>query len=293
MVLLQVWIIYDDLTEPVAGWPPPGERIQFPEHHAWAERALARVAELPPEERAELVAVIERAIQPFPEWLAELNRKPVAVLCVGENHEPYLRRFLADRVFATLKMDVLLLEATPREAGRIRARVEAGDERVMLLGVDIARLLRNSLAVNPGLVIDGIEERPEQRSARVEQGAGSRERSIEANFRTRYQPGRSHVVLYGAFHCWHQGGWLFRRLRERPPSDAPPGGLVNLRVAWEHLEAPFEAFVYFLDEIGLPAGDFVIADPSALPAEIDDWFPFLSANELEAFGAVAVFRHQG
>ena len=30
----------------------------------------------------------------------------------------------------------------------------------------------------------------------------------------------------------------------------------------------------------------------ALPAEIADWFPFLSANELRVFGAVAVFRFQ-
>ena len=292
MVLLQAWIVYDDLTEPVAGWPPPGERIQFPEHHPWAERALARVAALPPEERAELIAAIERAIQPFPDWLAELNHRPVAVLCMGENHEPYLRRFLADRVFATLKADVLLLEATSREAERIRARVEDGDESVMLLEADVARLMRSSLEVNPGLVVDGIEERPEQRSARIEAASGSRETSIETNFRARYQPGRRHVVLYGAFHCSHQGGWLFRRLRERPPPDAPAETLVNLRVAWEHVEAPFEAFVYFLDEIGVASGDFVIADPSALPAEIDDWFPFLSANELGAFGAVAVFRYR-
>ena len=124
-------IIYDDLTEPVAGWPPPGERLRFPERHPRAQRAVARVAALSPEDRAELVAEIERAIRPFPDWLAELNRKRVAVLCKGENHEPYLRRFLADRVFATLNADVLLLEATPREAGRIRARVEDGDERVM------------------------------------------------------------------------------------------------------------------------------------------------------------------
>ena len=292
IVLVQAWIFYDDFTEPVAGWPPPGERIQFPEHHPWAERALARVEALPAEERAELIAVIERAIQPFPDWLAELNRRPVAVLCMGENHEPYLRRFLADRVYATLKVDVLLLEATPREVGRIRARVEDGDEQVMLLEADIARLLRSSLEANPGLVINGIEERPEQRSARIETGAGSRESSIETNFRARYQPGRRHVVLYGAFHCSHQGGWLFRRLRMQPPPDAPAETLVNLRVAWEHVEAPFEAFVYFLDEIGIAPGDFVIADPTALPAEIDDWFPFLSANELGAFGAVAVFRYQ-
>ena len=292
MVLLQAWIIYDDLTEPVAGWPPPEERIQFPDHHPWAERALARVAALPHEERGELIAVIERAIRPFPEWLAELNRRPVVVLCMGENHEPYLRRFLADRVFATLKADVLLLEATSREAERIRARVEDGDEQVMLLEADVARLLRSSLEVNPGLVVDGIEERPEQRSARIEAATGSRETSIETNFRARYQPGRRHVVLYGAFHCSHQGGWLFRRLRERPPPDAPAETLVNLRVAWEHVEAPFEAFVHFLDEIGVAPGDFVITDPSTLPAEIDDWFPFLSANELGAFGAVAVFRYQ-
>ena len=29
-----------------------------------------------------------------------------------------------------------------------------------------------------------------------------------------------------------------------------------------------------------------------MPAEIDDWFPFLSANELGAFGALTVFRYR-
>ena len=253
---------------------------------------MARVAALPEKERAALISEIERAIQPFPAWLDELNRRAIAVLCIGENHEPYLRRFLADRLFATLKADVLLLEATDREVKRLRSRVESGEEKVMLLDADIARLLRHALAANPGLVIDGIEERPEQRSARLRQSEGSREGSIEANFRGRYRPGHRHVVLYGAFHCSHRGGWLFRRLRERPLPDTPPDPLLNLRVAWEHVEPPFEAFTYFLDELGLPAGDFVITDPESLPAQLDDWFPFLSANELHAFGAVAVFRYR-
>ena len=292
IVLLQIYILYVDVTEPVAGWPPPHERIQFPDHHPWARRALALFSALPPDERAGLISEIERAIQPWPSWLEELNRRQVAVLCIGENHEPYLRRFLANRLFATLNADVLLLEATPREVKRIRTRVEAGDERVMLLEADIARLVRNALRVNPHLVVDGIEERPEQRSERVQQDSGSRENSIEANFRTRYQPGRRNVVLYGAFHCSHRGAWLFRRLRERPPPDTPVDAIRNLRVAWEHVEAPFEAFVFFLDEIGLPRRDFVITDPDLLPDEIDDWFPFLSANELGAFGALAIFRYQ-
>ena len=72
----------------------------------------------------------------------------------------------------------------------------------------------------------------------------------------------------------------------------PPNAILNLRVAWEHVEAPFEAFVYFLDELGLAPEDFVITDPAKLPAEIADWFPFLSANELDAFGAIAIFRYE-
>ena len=291
IALIQAHTLYMDFTRPVDAWPP-GDRIRFPEHRPQAERALARVAALPAKERAHLILEIDRAIQPFPTWLAAMNRKSVTVLCIGENHEPYLRRFLADRLFATLKADVLLLEATPHEVRRIRTRVEAGDEQVMLLDADIARLLRNALKANPHLIIDGIEERPEQRSARVQQDTGSRESSIETNLRTRYRTGRRHAVLYGAFHCSHHGGWLFQRLRQRPLPDVPTDALLNLRVAWEHLEAPFEAFVYFLDEIGIAPGDFVITDPTGLPAEIDDWFPFLSANELRAFGVVAVFRYR-
>ena len=291
ILLIQAHTLYMDFTRPVDTWPPD-DRIRFPEHRPQAERALARVAALPAKERADLISEISGAIQPFPNWLAAMNRKSVTVLCIGENHEPYLRRFLADRLFATLKADVLLLEATPHEVRRIRTRVEAGDEQVMLLDADIARLLRNALKANPHLIIDGIEERPEQRSARVQQDTGSRESSIETNLRTRYRTGRRHAVLYGAFHCSHRGRWLFQRLRQRPLPDVPTDALLNLRVAWEHLEAPFEAFVYFLDELGIAPGDFVITDPTRLPDEIDDWFPFLSANELGAFGVVAVFRYR-
>ena len=149
IVLVQAWIVYDDFTEPVAGWPPPDERIQFPDHHPWAKRALALFAALPPDGRAGLISEIERAIQPWPSWLDELNRRSVAILCIGENHEPYLRRFLADRLFATLRADALLLEATPREVERIRTRIEAGDEdgwetvkanRTAGVAVDVCRL---------------------------------------------------------------------------------------------------------------------------------------------------------
>ena len=290
ILLIQGHTFYMDFTRPVAAWPPPDDR-QFPEHHPQAERALARVAALPAKERADLISDIGRTIQPFSTWLASLNQRSVTVLCIGENHEPYLRRFLADRLFSTLKADVLLLEATSHEVRRMRTRVEAGDEQVMLLDADIARLLRSALTANPRLVVDGIEERHEQLSTRRQQGTGSRESSIETNLRIRYRPGRRHVVLYGAFHCSHRGGWLFQRLRNRALPD-PAESLVNLRVAWEHVEAPFEAFVYFLDEVGLAPGDFVITDPESLAARIDDWFPFLSANELHAFGALAVFRYQ-
>ena len=292
IALIQGHTLYMDLTRPAPPWPPPAEPIQFPAHHQWAERALVKFAALPPPERAALLAGLKRGLRPFPEWLAALNRRPLAILCVGESHEPYLRRFLAERLFPTLKADVLLIEATAHEARRLRTRVEAGSDAVMLLEADVARLLRSALAANPALVIDGIEERHEQISERHRQGTGSREGSIDANLRVRYRPGHRHVVLYGAFHCSHRGGWLFRRLLKQPPPDASAESLLNLRVAWEHLEAPFEAFVYFLDELGFPPGDFVITDPETLPAEIDDWFPFLSANELRAFGAVAVFRYQ-
>ena len=292
IALIHAHTVYVDLTRPPPPWPPPAERVQFPTHHPWARRALAQFEALTPPGRTALRAGIEEALQPVPEWLAALDQRLVSVLCIGENHDPYLRRFLAERLFATLKADVLLLEATGREATRIRRRVESGRDPVMLLGADVAGLLRSTLAVNPALEIGGIEERREQRSARRRGGAGSREGSIETNFRARYRPGRRHVVLYGAFHCSHQGGWLFQRLRRQPPPGAPVESLLNLRVAWEHLEPPFEAFTYFLDEIGFPPGDFVITDPGSLPAEIADWFPFLSANELRVFGAIAVFRYR-
>ena len=70
----------------------------------------------------ERISEIERAIQPWPSWLDDLNRRRVAILCIGENHEPYLRRILADSPFATLNADALLLETTPREVKCPRSR---------------------------------------------------------------------------------------------------------------------------------------------------------------------------
>ncbi len=120
IALLQGHTLYVDLTRPTTPWPPPGERIQFPAHHQSVKRALAEFAALPPSERAALRAGVEDVLQPLPQWLAALDRRPAAILCIGENHEPYLRRFLADRLFPALKADVLLIEATAREAERLR-----------------------------------------------------------------------------------------------------------------------------------------------------------------------------
>ena len=255
-----------DFTQPVAAWPPPDDRIQFSEHHPQAERALARVAALPAKERADLISDIGRTIQPFPTWLAALNQRSVTVLCVGENHEPYLRRFLADRLFATLKADVLLLEATSHEARRMRTRVEAGDEQVMLLDADIARLLRSALTGQSSTC--RRRNRRTKRAAistRRQQGTGiarKLDRNQLANPVPAGTPSRRAVrciPLLAPRRVALSSACAIGRFRTHPPNS-----LVNLRVAWEHVEAPFEAFVYFLDEVGLAPGDFVITDPESL-----------------------------
>jgi hypothetical protein len=51
-----------------------------------------------------------------------------------------------------------------------------------------------------------------------------------------------------------------------------------------------EAFVYFLDEIGIENGDFVIPDTRALPARIYRWFPLLNRRTLQKYSSLIVFR---
>lgn len=262
-------------------------RVQHPVFHPIAQRALVRYRALPEPQRQSVKRNLRQALQPLDRWLANLEAADPRVICVGERHRPATRRFLARELFARLPVDVLMLEATRAQTRRLSERTLAGDELVGLLGADAAELLRSALGRNPRLALAGIEE--SRRQADLRGGQGNRDRSIAVNFWNHYRSGARHAILFGALHCSNLPHRLFGRLR----ADAPPAlhrRMVNLQVLGQHQDGPLEAFVYFLDELGLAPGHFAVADTGALHPLVYRWFSLLNQQVLSEFATLVVFR---
>ncbi|THB72695.1 MAG: hypothetical protein D6B25_16310 [Desulfobulbaceae bacterium] len=61
--------------------------------------------------------------------------------------------------------------------------------------------------------------------------------------------------------------------------------MLNVLVLGEHQKGPVEAFVYFMDKIGVEKKHFVIPNTHTLPDQIYKWFPLLSHQILERIKA--------
>ena len=270
------------------------ERIQFPLHNPWGVGGVNRFSALTAPEQADLMGLLDRSITALDPWLDDLNRDGFSLLCLGENHDGHLRNLLASKILPRLPTDALLLEGRRTDAARILRHVETRDY-VPLLGHNITPVVLAAKDANPAVRVLGIEETRPQYDARFQSLGQGREASIEQNLRAVYRPGKRHIVLFGAFHC-SQRTKLYSRLMVAPPDTSAP--MLNIRVAREHIEAPIEAFVYFLDEIrflsdgpaGRLSGDIVITDTVALATYFRDWFPFFASNELEHYGALVIMR---
>jgi hypothetical protein len=149
-------------------------------------------------------------------------------------------------------------------------------------------VLRTVRARNPNVQIFGIEETDGQQKEQNSH-SGSRDQSIAQNFWSRYRPGRRHLILFGALHCTNEPNWLFKRLYDQAPLPLE-NRMVNAQVLEEHQTGPVEAFVFFLDEIGIEKTGFVIPDTRALHACIYDWFPSLNRQALQKYRSLIVFR---
>lgn len=269
--------------------PPNRQRIQHPNHHPTAVEALEGFGALAAAERAAVRRNLGAAVVPLEAWLDGLWVAGLELVCLGENHDEHTRRFLADRVFPRFEADALFLEATAEGLGRIHSRIDAGSRHVALLEADISAIIVAAREKNPDLVVRGIEETDRQRKRRYRLGRGSREESMAANMGRWYEDGRRHVVLIGALHCKDRPEWFYRHAAAGIP-DLTAGGMLNVRVVGEHQDGPIEAFVYFLDELGLAAGDFAIPDTDALDPRLRDWFLLLWDQTLGPYRAVVVFQ---
>jgi hypothetical protein len=89
--------------------------------------------------------------------------------------------------------------------------MDAGRDYFPLLDADIMKILRSVKNRNPAIKIWGIEETDEQQKGQHGHSI-SRDQSIAHNFWDRFQPGRFHIILFGALHCTNEPNWLFKHL---------------------------------------------------------------------------------
>ena len=268
--------------------PPSTVRIQHPIYHRQAVDALQRFSRLPKSERDAIKESIESSLISMEQWLTHLGQSDYQVMCIGEFHEESTRKFLAEEFFTKFSVDVLLMEATPKELQRLIKRMNAGRTYFPLLDADIMNILRSVRARNPDIKICGIEETDKQQKEQLGH-AGSRDQSIARNFWNRFQPGMRHIILFGAFHCTNEPNWLFEYLCGQAPLPLKER-MLNAQVLGEHQNGPLEGFVFFLDEIGIEKKNFVIPDTSALHPRIYELFQLLNRQILEKFCTLIVFR---
>lgn len=264
------------------------QRIQHPNYHNIASRALSEFSVLSPAEKNSLVQRLKDNITPVATWLADLEQSNYQILCLGESHRESTRQFLSEVIFKAHRFDNLFLEATDKQLAQIYRRLSSQRSYYPMLDADILQLLRSVKNFNPAVSIHAIEASQQQRaSSRV--SIKSREDSILANFWRHYAPQARNIVLIGAMHCSDSAPWFYAKMtQESVKRDIQK--MHSVRVLNEHEEGTIEAFVYFLDEIGIEQKDFVITNAKFLAASIQQWFPLTAKLILEPYQAVIIYR---
>ena len=268
--------------------PLKSGRIQHQRNHQDAIKALQLFSRLPKPEKTAIKESLKSNLISIKQWLTRLRQSNLQIVCMGELHKESTRSFLSKEFFANFSVDVLLLEATSEELKHLIKRMEAGRDYFPLLDADIMTILRSVRDRNPDIKIYGIEETDKQ--AKNHHGhSNTRDQSIAQNFWGTFEPGLRHVILFGALHCADESNWLFYNLCNQA-SPTLKDEMLNVRVLGEHQNGPVEAFVYFMDEIGIEKRHFVIPDTRSLPDHIDEWFPLLNRQTLKKYRSLIVFR---
>ena len=267
---------------------PADAFVQHPGYETMAWKAIQAFEAMPTSRQRALRANLRRSLADLDTELARLARSRLTILCIGEHHIASTRQFLAGTVVPALGLDVLLLETPDEELPSIMRQIDAGAAQVPLLGVDIAAVIRAARSANPDIVIAGIDESASQKTQRIQRNRGSRDLAIAGNLRSNLRRGKLHGVLFGALHCADQPNWMYRRIllgEHRVKREE----IVNVNVIGEHQDGTLEAFLAFIDAIGIKRRNFMIADTSALDRLIFTWFPAFTRSFLR-FDAVIVFQ---
>ncbi len=295
--ILQAFNWYGNMAERYVLAPLSTERVQFPLHHPWGVGGVNRFNAEDDAGKAAIMDLLDRSISDMESWLGRVYADNYGLICLGENHDTHLRNLIAAQILPRLPADILMIEATRTQSAYFMRHLGTRSP-LILLGHDMTAILQAAREANPAVRVLGIEETKRQFDNRRGGDGNSRELSIERNLKAVYKPGQRHLLLYGAFHCSHNSK-LYSHLLADPPSGDTSGNknaMMNIRITREHIEAPIEAFVYFLDEIGFTAsrpeyaGDIVITDTAALVKRFREWFPFFTSNELDHFGALVIMR---
>ncbi|MGD2096274.1 MAG: hypothetical protein PVG35_01765 [Desulfobacterales bacterium] len=287
LIILLFLSIYDWIVEEYPRRPAKplnSGRIQHPFYHEEVVKALQRFSRLPRPVKAAIKNNLRSNLISMKQWLAHLGESHYQIVCMGELHEESTRNFLAEEFFTKFDTDVLLLEATPKKLKRLIERRNDGRDYFPLLNADIMKILRAVEVRNPDIKIWGIEETEKQ-----QKGPNSRDQSIARNFWDRFQPGRLHIILFGALHCTNEPNWLFKNLFNQA-SLSLREHMLNLQVLGEHQNGSVEAFVYFLDEIGIEKKTFVIPSTNSLHPRIYELFQMLTQQTLKKYRSLVVFR---
>lgn len=280
------WVLEEYPRRPTE--PMKSERIQHQLHHQAAIKALQLFSRLPKPEKTAIKESLKSNLISIKLWLTSLRQSNFQILCIGELHNESIRSFLSQEFFANFNVDILLIEATPEELKRLIKRMEAGRDYFPLLDADIMNILRTARDRNPDIKIYGIEETDKQAENHPSH-LNSRDQSIAQNFWVTFEPGLRHIILFGALHCTNESNWLFHNLCNQA-SPTLKDEMLNVRVLGEHQNGPVEAFVYFMEEIGVQKRDFVIPDTRSLPDHIYEWFPLLNRQTLGKYRSLIVFR---
>jgi len=289
LIILFSLSIYDWIAEKYPRRPTKpssSERIHHPFYHEEVAKALQRFSQLPESEKTAIKNNLKSNLISLKQWLTQLGQSDYQVICMGELHEESTRNFLAEEFFAKISADVLLLEATPKNLKRLIKRMDAGRDYFPLLNADIMKILRSVRDRNPNINIWGIEGTKEQQKR-----SNSRDQSIALNFWDRYEPGKLHIILFGALHCTNDPNWLFKSIWDQA-SLYLKEHMLNVRVLEAHQNGPVEAFVYFLDKIGIGKKDFVIPNTNSLHPRIYELFQVLNRQTLEKYHSLVIFRVQ-
>jgi len=138
--------LYQEVTWQAPPWPPSKERVQHSDHLRWGEAAVNRFNTFGADQQATMRLAIANNVSELREWIKSIEGQHFDLLCIGETHDDYIRRFAAENIFNVLRYDVLLLEATPGKLNDIlRQIVQSSSITQHLLPQRSFRLLQSLL----------------------------------------------------------------------------------------------------------------------------------------------------